>query len=267
MFRYFDAHSHIHGKEYDLDRAEVLSRMREAQVGTITVGTHLETSREAAELAKNEPDVWAAVGLHPTDTTEDFNPDEYREFLKNPKVVAIGECGLDYFRLGENAENEKGRQKKNFLSQLEFAKNANLPLMIHCRPSGKTMDAHEDMLAILNSYFINHKSSLRGNIHFFTGTEDIAKRYVELGFSVSFPGVVTFTDEYEGVINGCPEQNILSETDAPYATPTPFRGKRNEPTYVIETVKKLAEVRGVSLEQFSKVLVENVSRVFNIRLS
>lgn len=258
MYRFFDVHSHIHGREYDADRAEVLSRMREAGIGTITVGTHLETSKEAAALADKEADVWAAIGLHPTDTEEDFNAEEYRPLLKNKKVVVIGECGLDYFRLGENADAEKERQKKNFCAQLAFAKEANLPLMIHCRPSGKTMDAHEDMLVLLEG------AGVSGNIHFFTGTLEIAQRYFKLGFSISIPGILTFTDEYDELVKRAPEEMLLSETDAPYASPLPYRGKRNEPLYVAETAKKMALLRGEDIDTFSLKLVGNASRVFGL---
>lgn len=275
MVRYFDAHSHIHGKEYDSDRAEVLLRMKEAGVGTITVGTYLESSQKAVQLAESEPLVWASVGLHPTDTKNEFDRDAFEELARHERVVAIGECGLDYFRLAptsdsesgrvrpeEDSREEKERQKKIFLEQVELSLAVNKPLMIHCRPSGKSMDAHEDMLSILESRSDN---VLRGNIHFFTGTLEVAKRYIDLGFSLSFPGVVTFTHEYDDLVRNLPLDWIISETDAPYASPVPFRGKRNEPVYVVETVKHLASLRGDTEEVLSKAILKNVENVFGIK--
>ena len=270
MFKYFDIHSHIHGKEYDLDRKDVLARMREAGVGTITVGTYLESSKQAVALSESKPDVWSAVGLHPTDTKENFDYKSFKELALHPRVVAIGECGLDYFRL-ENDEQkqteEKERQKKIFLEQVELSIEVDKPLMIHCRPSGKTMDAHEDMIKILtthNSQLTTKK--LRGNIHFFTGTIDIAKKYFELGFTISFPGVITFASEYDELLLACPTDMIMSETDSPYASPVPYRGKRNEPVYVIETVRKMGAILGKNEEAVAKAAVQNTGRVFGIPL-
>ncbi len=264
MYRYFDAHSHIHGQEYDSDREEVLARMKENGVGTITVGTHLESSKAAVGLAHKEEGVWASIGLHPTDTDENFDFDQYQELVAHPKVVAIGECGLDYFRLGVNAEEEKVRQKKNFWLQLEFAVTHAKPLMIHCRPSGKTMDAHLDMLSILEARKRTYGDALWGNIHFFTGTPEIAKRYFDLGFTISISGIITFTDEYDALIKESPIEKLLSETDSPYATPVPFRGKRNEPVFVIETIKEMAALRGILEEEMALKLSENLRRVFGV---
>ncbi len=276
MFKYFDIHSHIHGKEYDLDRGNVLARMREFGVGTITVGTHLESSKQAVAISESEPDVWSAVGLHPTDTREDFDYKSFKELALNKRVVAIGECGLDYFRL-ENDEQkqreEKERQKRIFFEQMKLAIDVDKPLMIHCRPSGlptragKSMDAHEDMLQILETYNLEQKSKkLRGNIHFFTGTIDIAKRYFDLGFTISFPGIITFASEYEELIRNCPTEMIMSETDSPYASPVPYRGKRNEPVYVIETVLKIGAILGKSEEEVASQTVLNARRVFGVSL-
>lgn len=270
MFRYFDAHSHIHEKEYDSDRKEVIARMREEGVGTITVGTHIESSKKAVALAESEDIVFAAVGLHPTDTKEDFNPDDYRELVKSKRVIAIGECGLDYFRLpaqaGLNGESqdEKERQRKNFLAQLQFAIDLNKPLMIHCRPSGKTMDAHEDIIGLLKEARELHGERLRGNIHFFTGTPEIANRYFKLGFTISLPGVITFTSEYDDLIQKVPIDRILSETDAPYASPVPYRGKRNEPIFVKETVARIAQIKDMDEKDLGRIFTENTFKIFSI---
>lgn len=270
---YFDAHSHLHGKEYDADRIEVLARMKESGVETIVVGTDKEESKKAVEFAEKTEGVWATIGQHPVDRLDEvFDVDFYRELGKSKKVVAIGECGLDYFRTPlEKIEEEKERQKNLFLQQLELALELNLSLMIHCRPSGKVMDAHEDLLSMLSSYFSSLKTidyklttAPRGNIHFFTGTLEIAKRYIELGFTLSFPGIITFTKEYDEVVKNIPITSIISETDSPYATPVPFRGKRNEPTFVIETVKRIADIKEVAVEEMARAIRENVLRTFHI---
>jgi len=179
----------------------------------------------------------------------------------HPKVVAIGECGLDYFRsqssrsksnLGEEpagdgerfdlaggsltSEKERERQKQIFEAQIKLAVSEDLPLMIHCR------DAHKDVLEILESYKKESGEKLRGNIHFFSGDIDTAKKYFSLGFTISFTGVITFTDDYNDVIRNSPIENILAETDAPYVAPVPHRGQRNEPVYMKEVIKKIAVI-------------------------
>lgn len=269
QIRIIDAHAHIHGEEYDLDREDVISRMKENDVGCITVGTSLEDSKRAVEMAKKNENVWVTIGIHPNDTKEVFDEKDFEELVKNPKVVGIGECGLDYYRfkldeVGFNIENEKKRQKENFLKQLDFAIKFSKPLMIHCRPSDKTNDAHEDMLSILESKFLNHESRLRGNIHFFTGTKEIAEKYFDLGFTVSIPGVVTFARDVAKTVKELPIDKILVETDCPYATPVPNRGKRNEPAFVIETARKIGELKEVSLEEVTSKTLQNTINTFTL---
>lgn len=258
--RFFDAHSHIHVGEFDADREEVLSRMRASQVSTITVGTYLESSRKAIELAEKEENVWASVGLHPTDTDEDFDFDEYEKLALNKKVVAIGECGLDYFWQKEAPERKK--QRDNFRRQTELALSVGKPLMIHSRPSRGSMDAYEDLLKIIETELGEHSGKLRGNVHFFVGDRNIARRFLDLGFTMSFTGVITFTGDYDEVIKYIPLESILSETDCPYVAPVPYRGKRNEPAYVPEVVKRIAEIKEISFEKVSEVLYKNAERVF-----
>ncbi len=273
--KFFDAHSHIHSKEFDADRSETITRMREAGVSTITVGTYLESSREAVRLAEREPDVWATVGLHPTDTDEDFDEKEFRKLAEHKKVVGIGECGLDYYRLttpvvesthygaSQRLTNEKKEiQKENFRKQIELALAINKPLMIHSRPSQGSMDAYEDVLEILTSNQQPVTSKLVGNVHFFVGDETIAKQFLDLGFTMSFTGVITFARDYDEVIKYIPLESILSETDCPYASPVPYRGKRNEPAYVAEVVKKIAEIKNLPIDKVSETLFKNTERAF-----
>lgn len=267
MLKFIDVHSHIHIKEYDADREEVIARMNEAGVSTITVGTDLESSRQAVELAEKHDNIWATIGVHPTDTEELFNEKDYENLVQSKKVVAIGECGLDYYRLNTNNQelsSHKERQRENFKKQIEFALKIDKPLMIHCRPSNKTMDAHEEMIEILTRNQRLTINKLRGNIHFFTGTSEIAQKYFNLGFTVSLSGVVTFANELEEMVKSLPLENILSETDCPYATPVPLRGKRNEPAYVVETVKYLAKLHNIKTEELADTLYQNARRTFSI---
>src|SRR3989344_4904434 len=257
--KYFDSHCHPYVSDFDADRDEVLSRMEGQGVGGIVVGTDLAESRAAVELAEKYDFLWASVGLHPTDNViEPIDVSIYRELAQNPKVVAIGECGLDYYRLpsealakegGETNDEKKKFQKSRFESQLKLSIEVNKPLIIHCRPSPGTTDAHDDMLTILSDAAERH-GVLRPDsntpclqpppvIHFFTSTKAVALKYLELGCYVSLPGVITFADLDE-VVRAVPLDRILSETDSPYAAPTPFRGKRNEPAYVEEVIKKIA---------------------------
>ena len=287
--KYIDIHCHLDSLDYDSDREEVLVRMREKEIGTITIGADLESSKKAFEIAEQNENVWACIGVHPNCLTEksnntvstlghkdntletvlsDFSPDGYFEKLvKNPKVVAIGECGLDYFRMEDKSEKEK--QKELFKKQIEFAIKYNKPLMLHIRDShsANSGQAYEDALDILESYKKvagPEDAKLNGNVHFFAGDVSVAKRFLDLGFSMSFTGVITFTHDYDEVIKFIPQDFIMAETDAPWVAPVPFRGKRNEPTYVIEVIKKLAEIRGESVEVLNNQILKNFKRVFKI---
>ncbi|MCI0542205.1 TatD family hydrolase [bacterium] len=259
-WRFVDIHSHIQDSRYDVDREEVLARMRERQVAALVVGTDLEMSRKAIALAEKHENLFATIGLHPTDNQkEGFSEKEYRGLALNEKVVAIGECGLDYFRLTpEKSIEEKKRQREIFEKQIELAVLLNLPLMLHCR------DAHEDVLDILNTKKKEHGEKLRGNVHFFSAGKDVAKKYLNLDFTLSFTGVITFTRDYDEALIYAPLDMIMSETDCPYVAPVPYRGRRNEPVYVEEVVKKMAEVRGEEFEKVRVAMVENSKRVFKI---
>ncbi len=170
--------------------------------------------------------------------------------LKDPKVVAIGECGLDYYRM-EPESIEK--QKKAFIEQVELANEIGKPLMLHIR------NAYKDALEILKQY-----AKVKGDVHFFAGTSEDAKGFLDFGFTLSFTGVITFTHDYDEVIKNIPLDMIMSETDSPYVTPVPYRGKRNEPSYVREVVKKIAEIKGLPEEEVAKAIIANAKRVFAI---
>lgn len=270
--RYFDAHAHIQFPQFDADRDEVIARMEREGVAALVVGTDHATSVAALALAKKHDYLWAGVGLHPTDVmSEIFNEKIFFELASDPKVVAIGECGLDYYRnqvtnnKQETTENIKNLQKEIFRKHVEIAVAKNKALMIHCRPSPGTMDAYEDMLEILSLEKKKYEDRLRGNIHFFVGTSEIAKQFFVLGFTISFTGVITFSGDYDKLVKGTPEENILSETDCPFVTPTPYRGKRNEPIYVGEVVQRMIEIRG-SGNRFGETILRNAENMFQIKL-
>ena len=170
--------------------------------------------------------------------------------MKDPKVVAIGECGLDYFRTESNSLE---KQKKAFIEQIELANEIGKPLMLHVR------DAYTDTLEILKEY-----AKVKGIVHFFVGNMKEAQGFLELGFMLSFTGVLTFTNDYDEVVKNTPLNMILTDTDSPYVAPVPYRGKRNEPSYVNEIVKKIAQIKNLPEEEVAQAIVENAKRIFNI---
>jgi TatD DNase family protein len=264
-YAFFDIHSHIHDKAYDDDRDSLLEEMKGYGVGTITVGTDIDESKNAIALAEKYPHMYATVGLHPNDNKEElFNADEYERLARHEKVVAVGECGLDYFRIAIDDVADKIRQQEIFKKQIELAVIVNKPLMLHGRPSKGSMDAYEDMLDILEESKKKYGNKLRGNAHFFAGTIDIAQRFINIGFTMSFSGVITFTKDYDDVVRFIPLTLLHAETDSPYATPAPFRGKRNSPMYVQEVVARIAVLREQPMEEVRAQLLENAKRVFGI---
>ena len=268
--KYFDAHTHANFAAYGEDRDAVIERARDASVAMNVVGTQFDTSRSAVELAKKYDDVYATIGLHPIHTAksyhdekeigeggkeftsrgEIFDKERYRSLAKNEKVIAIGECGLDYYRIDEST---KEVQMRAFIEQIELAGEIKKPLMLHIR------NAYADALEVLRAH-----AGVRGDVHFFAGDWEVAKKFLELGFTLSFTGVVTFARDYDEVIRNTPLDMLLSETDAPYVTPVPYRGKRNEPSYVPLVVQKIAEIRGEDTERVAAALMENARRVFGI---
>jgi TatD DNase family protein len=258
-FKYFDSHSHLNLDQFESDKEEVIKEMISKKVGTLTVGTSLETSKEAVRLAKENENLYACIGLHPNYVGEEsFNKEDYKKLLGD-KTICVGECGLDYFR-GE----ERGPQETEFRKQIDFALENDLPLMLHIRPKKGTFDAYEDTLSILEEYKKSAGQKLRGQAHFFAGDAEIAKRFLDLGFYISFTGVVTFTNDYDEVIKSIPLDRILTETDSPFVAPVPYRGHRCEPQYVIEVYKKMAEIKVVSLEELKKVVKDNLKILYKI---
>ncbi len=261
MAKYVDIHSHINFPQYDTDRDAVLLHMKEQGIATITVGTNAETSHSAVALATEHEHIYATIGIHPVDDVlAKFDNDLFTQLIENPKVVAIGECGLDYFRLEGESREEKARQKALFEQHIQFALKYDKALMLHCRSS------YSDVLDILESYKKEFGEKLRGNSHFFAGDTTQAQRFFDIGFTVSFTGVITFAREYDAVIKYAPLSRIHAETDAPYVAPIPYRGKRNEPGYVVEVVKKIAQIKDISEEIVAKQFLQNTEEIFKVSL-
>ncbi len=261
--KYIDTHSHIHFGEFDADREALFARMSEASLATIAVGTNLETSQQVVDMANTHPKfvVGCSIGVHPTDK-EDFVVDEYKRLMDTGNVVAVGECGLDYFRSDESDFN---RQKDLFIAQIEFAIDNRLPLMLHIRSRQGSNDAHKDAYYILKS-FKKEFPELHLHMHFFTMDYETAKMFLELDASFGIPGVVTFACEVKEAALQIPIDKIVVETDAPYAAPVPHRGKRNEPLFIIDIIKYLSLAKNMSFEELSEIILENSKRVFNLRI-
>ncbi len=270
-FKSIDIHSHLNFSQFDTDRDAIIAKMKEDGVATITVGTDKKTSKEAVELASRNPHLFATIGIHPTHIEESEGvwetfDENYYESLLSPKVVAVGECGLDYFRAPIDANEARmnaNKQKELFIQQIDFAVKHDLPLMIHGRPSKGTMDAYDNIIDIVETYNKQHTTSkVKGNIHFFVGDIPTAKKFLDLGFTLSFDGPITFVSDYDEVIKFIPEDMIMAETDSPFAAPAPHRGKRNEPLFVSHIIKRIAELRGVEETYLNDRMLQTAKRVF-----
>lgn len=255
MIKVIDTHCHPHHVQYDRDREVMLQRALDAGVAMIGVGVDWEASQKEIEIASQHDGMWASVGLHPNDNLgEQYDQDSYEKLASHPKVVAIGEVGLDYYRTTD--EEKKKLQCERFERQIELAHQLRKPLIIHCR------DAHADMIEILkaNSY----KLKAGGVIHSFTGTYADAKTYVELGFHIGLNGIITFARDYDDAVTRIPLEYILLETDAPYLTPEPYRGKRNEPAYVTYVAEQIARLRNLPIQEVIEQTTGNAKKLFGI---
>ncbi len=263
---YIDIHCHLNCPEFDLDRAEAISRAQAKGVGMINVGTNIEDSHQAVKIAEENENtyknIWAVIGLHPTEIQKELDGghhdfENYRKLAQHPKVVAIGECGLDYFR---DSFKNKEQQIEFFERQIALANEVKKPLMLHIRSgTDPEHNAYRDALEILKKH-----AKVHGDVHFFAGSVEEAHQFIKLGFRLSFTGVITFTRDYDEVIKSIPLNMILSETDCPFVTPVPYRGERNEPVYVIEVAHKIAEIRGEASEKVLAQLVENAVKLWKL---
>ncbi len=268
--KFVDNHGHLNFTVFDEDREEVVRRAKEADVLVINVGTQKDTSQSAVDMAEKYDNCYAIVGLHPVHTSKSFHDEKelgeggkeftsrgeafdfqyYKKLVMHPKVVGIGECGLDYYRLEDDT---KKIQQEIFEAQIKLSLETGKPLMLHIR------EAYEDAIEILKKY-----PGVKGNVHFFAGTLDIAKQFLDLGFTLSFTGVITFAKQYEELVKFTPLDRILSETDCPYVAPVPYRGKRNESAYVVKVVEKIAEIKNLPFEDVATALRENTKRIWGI---
>lgn len=251
-----DSHAHLEMKEFDADRAAVIERARLAGVSAIiTVGTNLTLSRKALSIAREYPHIYATIGVHPHDVAgaDDQTFDELKALACDPKVVAYGEIGLDYFRNLSPREI----QLAQFARQLEMAAHLDLPVVIHDR------DAHEETLRMVRASKVR-----RGVFHCFSGDWDMARQCIDLGFHLSVPGVVTFdkSQKLQEVVRQAPLEVLLLETDCPYLTPAPHRGKRNEPSFIVHTAQSVARIRGMQWEEAAEAAAVNTCRLFGIKI-
>lgn len=279
---YFDTHSHLNTEAYASDADKVIKRALDDETALIIIGTDYKSSKRALEQAnKYESGVWAAVGLHPTSLqpyleegnegtkevpAEKFNYDMYATLAKFPKTVAIGEIGLDYaWRDTEiNIEMVKQEQRAVLREQLALARRFDLPAIIHCR------QAHDDLLPLLQTFRQEHKEQLPkdrpwGVIHCFSGDENLAWEYFNLGLIISFTGLITFSQRWDELIRKIPADKIMIETDSPYMTPEPHRGKRNEPVLVKYVAQRIAEIRGTTSEKIAEITTANAKLFFKLK--
>jgi TatD DNase family protein len=250
-----DSHCHLDFPEFAPELGDVVARAKTAGVGVcVTIGTKLPQFPNVRAVAERFPDVWCSVGIHPHEAEHEplDGPEILIEHAGHPKVVGIGESGLDYYY--ERSPREA--QRANFRHHVAASRVTGLPLIVHTR------DADDDTIAILEDEMA--RAPFTGLLHCFTGTRRLAEAALALGFYISASGIATFKNsaELRAVLKDVPPDRLLVETDAPYLAPLPYRGKRNEPSYVVEVAKVLAEVRGVSFEEISRQTTENFFKLF-----
>lgn len=292
MPKYIDIHAHVNFTAFDEDRDVVIRRALDNDTWVINIGTQYDTSKKAVLMTNEyESGVYATIGLHPihtgashhdvselgeggkefTSRGEVFDKEKYRELAKQGKVVAIGECGLDYYHMDEESIE---KQKKAFISQIELANELNLPLMLHVRnnPTNKTRNAYFDVYELIKKHSKAKEVGLPNMVgvsHFFAGNVEDMRRFIEIGIYISFAGPITYKPkpeicDYIGVIKETPLDMLLADTDSPYVTPVPHRGERNEPVNVRDIVAKIAEIKGISEEEAAKAIISNANKLFNI---
>ncbi len=249
-----DTHAHLDSSDYNDDRAAVIARAFTASIGVITVGVDLRSSKEALALAQRHRLIWAAVGVHPHDakTLDEDVLSRLDDLTKEEWVVAIGEIGLDYYR----DLSPRKVQRRAFREQLTLARRIKLPVIVHNREST------DDLLGILNDLSSSH----RGVIHSFLGDAALAEEFLALGFHLGIGGPVTFkqNEALREAVKKIPLERILIETDCPYLTPLPHRGKRNEPAYVHYMAEMVAQIKGIPVGEVEKQTTENAIDLFSL---
>lgn len=251
---YIETHAHLDFDRFDQDRDAVIARAKDSGIDTIiTVGANMAGSQKALEIAHKYDFIYATLGIHPHDALEatDENIKKLTELGKDKKIVAIGECGLDFFKNYTPRE----AQMQAFLKQIALAKTLNLPLIIHAR------DAGEKCFSVLQE-----QGAGQAVFHCFSGNLEFAKKVWDKGFYTSFTGSITYpnSDKIHEVIQNVPEELFMIETDCPFLAPQKYRGKRNEPMYVIEVAKKISEIKGMGLEQVAEISTKNAKKFFSL---
>ncbi len=257
-----DTHAHLNFNAFAEDWRTVAQSCVDAHMKVVNVGTQLPTSEKAMEIAAAYPgSMFAAAGFHPTHIVDtEFDPAPFRKLAKSGRLVAIGECGLDHYRLtSENPadeEQQKAKQTEVFRAQIAIARQTNLPLIIHCR------DAYDEVIAMLES-----EPGVRGVIHCFVGSREVARQFLDLGFLISFTGIITFSKDAElaAVVAETSLEQMMIETDAPYLSPAPVRGKRNQPENVRYVAEKIAEIKKVSVETIIAQTAANAVELFKLQ--
>lgn len=247
----FDIHAHLNFPQFDTDREVVVARLRDEGIGVINVGTDCATSRDGVALAERHDHLWATVGVHPHDATAVIDWGELERLGQMPRVVGIGECGLDYFRLQDSAT--KKYQREIFERQIELALWVGKPLMLHIR------DSYDDVLGVLAE-----AGNPPAHTHFFAAPWEVAAQFIARGITLSFTGVITFTDQYDEVIRRAPLDMIMAETDSPFVAPAPYRGQRNEPRHVTRVIERIIELRPEPEVVVRETLQKTARRVFGL---
>jgi TatD DNase family protein len=247
---YVDSHAHLEMEQFDADREQMIARARAAGVETIIAigsGTGPGSLDCAIQLAEKYPFIYATIGIHPHEAKLASEADfaELAELARRPKVIAWGEIGLDYYY----DHSPRERQQEVFLQQMELARAAKLPIVIHCRPSPDSENAWDDCLRLMEEKW--GPAGLGGILHCFTGSWTHARRALDMGFMISFAGNITFpkAQAIRDAALQVPLERMLIETDSPFLAPVPHRGKRNEPAFVVETARRIGELRGLSAEE------------------
>ncbi len=254
-----DFHCHLHDKAFDQDRREVIDRAKAAGVNRfLTVGTSFLDSQKAVELAHKDKSIWAAVGLHPLGNRQQFNAADFLALARDERVLAIGEIGFDFHESETEAEI-KG-QKELFLNLIDIAQSVNKPVILHLR-SGETINAYKFVVDTLE------KTNIQFFSHCFNGDLSTAKLFFERGIRLSFSGILTYLKSNEDQLfevakEASQKAGLLLETDAPYLAPGIYRGRRNEPAFIVETYKKIAQVLGVELKEVERLTEAAFNRYF-----
>ncbi len=269
-FQYIDTHAHLNLAQFGADRNEVIEKNRAEDVACINIGTHKQTSELSLELAQQNEDMRSIVGLHPINVLSkdpddpasvvepEFDYDFYKQLAQHEHVVGIGECGFDYFH---NSDDTYEAQREAFVAQIALANEVQKPLMLHLR-SGREVggrNAYTDALDILKT-----EAKVVGNAHFYAGSWEQAKAFFDIGFTISFTGVITFTHDYEQIVKDAPLDMIHGETDCPYVAPKPHRGKRCEPWMVKQVYKKIAELKNQDEELVRLQLLQNARDLYSL---